>query len=199
MAKMVQKYPPKEKLKRLREARGLSMDKLAAMINREKPLIYRLEKGYARYNEETLGALAQALGVQPIDLLEDESPKTAAPDEDAAPYAGQGDVDLPSFGENKRPYVMKTPILDQIGILPGDIIVVDITPERISRLKDGDVVVAQAYDNSEPVSARTVVRQYLGPFLLLGNSSSIDVPSINMRKHDAAIKGVMVSSHRVRI
>jgi SOS-response transcriptional repressor LexA len=120
-------------------------------------------------------------------------------DDDAALYpSSNGDADLPALGENRSPYVMKTPVLDHIGILPGDIIVVDIGVERLSRLKDGDVVIARVHDKTEAAAAKTVARQYLGPFLLVANSSSMDLPPINLRKEDAAIKGVMVSSHRVR-
>ena len=132
----------------MRLKRGLSMDKLAALIGREKPLIYRLEHGFARYNESTLKALAEALGVQPFELLENDGAPMRGMAEDAVPYDMQDDgKSLPALKNTEFAYVVSTATLDQIGILPGDVLIIDTGTERLRRLKDGDVVIAQICDD----------------------------------------------------
>lgn len=56
----------------------------------------------------------------------------------------------------------------------------------------GDVVIAQLYDG---MSAMTLLRQFVAPSLLITNSYAPNLPTINTRTDDAAIKGVVVSSH----
>ncbi len=48
---------------------GLSQDRLAALSGMSKPNISRIENGEIPYNEDTLEALANALGVGPADIL----------------------------------------------------------------------------------------------------------------------------------
>jgi transcriptional regulator with XRE-family HTH domain len=196
MAKMEAKYPPKQKLKKLREQRGLSMDKLAAMIGREKPLIYRLEKGIARFNESTLAALAEALQVSPMELLEDGDMdrEPSSPVNDAIPYQPELWPRLPKLESYEIAYKIQSWVLDQRGILRGDIAVFDMRRDRIDDLRDGDVVIAELRLN---VGTRVILRQYLGPFLLLGNSRKMEVQPIHTMKDNVSIVGVMVSSHRL--
>ena len=199
--KAIPKYPPKKRLKQLRDERGLSMEKLASMIGREKPLIYKLEKGLTRYNETVLNALAKALEVSPMELLKDEQDgddivPTMGPLQDAIPYdANLNTGALPAIDSQQFVYELKSSVLDQIGLFPGDIIIIDISPDFLDGLSDGDVVVAQSYEGGV---ATTIVRQFVGPCMLVSNSSGTNPPIINIRSQDVGIKGVMRSSHRLK-
>ncbi|MDY6960271.1 MAG: helix-turn-helix transcriptional regulator [Pseudomonadota bacterium] len=201
--KVPPKYPPKIRLRQLRTERGLSMEKLAGMIGREKPLIYKLEKGLTRYNETVLNALAKALEVSPMELLADEADTSAAPRglaEDAIPYdADNAAGGLPSLGPHEFAYEVKSSILNQIGLLPGDLAIFDMRMGFADRLTDGDVVIAQVYNEGDTLTAVTVLRQYLAPGMLVSNSSSANPPPLNTKVDDVAIKGVMTSSHRVKL
>jgi transcriptional regulator with XRE-family HTH domain len=58
-------------LRRLREAKGLSQDALAADANQHQGLISEIENGRANVELDTLGRIAAALGVHPRELFED--------------------------------------------------------------------------------------------------------------------------------
>lgn len=201
--KVPPKYPPKLRLLQLRKERGLSMEKLAGMIGREKPLIYKLEKGLTRYNETVLNALAKALEVSPMELLSDEEDHgSGAPPglaEDAHPFDLRlGTEGLPLLGPQEFVYEVSTRVLDQINILPGDRLVINMADGFLNRLQDGDVVIAQVYSDAAGANATTILRQFLSPSLLVSNSGLDNPKPINTRSEDATIKGVMTSSHRIK-
>ncbi len=59
------------RLQRLRAERGLSQSQIAARLGVSKPTVWAWEHGKARPLGERIGALAQALGVTPAELLSD--------------------------------------------------------------------------------------------------------------------------------
>jgi transcriptional regulator with XRE-family HTH domain len=58
-------------VRRLRMARGLSQDALAADANQHQGLISEIENGRANPELDTLGKIAKALGVHPHELFEE--------------------------------------------------------------------------------------------------------------------------------
>lgn len=64
-----------ERLKRLREQRGLSQVKLAARADLNPATVNQIERGAREATPTTLRKLAGALGVSLVELLEDSSPK----------------------------------------------------------------------------------------------------------------------------
>ncbi len=68
-----------EKLKRLREERGLSQVKLAARADLNPATVNQIERGMRDASPGTLRKLADALEVSLYDLLEEEVPKGPAP------------------------------------------------------------------------------------------------------------------------
>ena len=74
-----------QRIKRLRERRGLSMGQLARLSNVTRPSISFIESGrYLRMNSDAVARIAKALGVTTDALLygdvldEEEPPQTAA-------------------------------------------------------------------------------------------------------------------------
>ncbi len=61
-----------EKLKRIRLTRAMSQRKLAEVAGMSQRAIVDLETGKREPHPSTLGKLAQALNVDPGDLLDDE-------------------------------------------------------------------------------------------------------------------------------
>ena len=68
-----------EKLKRLREDRGLSQVKLAARADLNPATVNQIERGMRDASPGTLRKLADALEVSLYELMEEETPKAQAP------------------------------------------------------------------------------------------------------------------------
>jgi transcriptional regulator with XRE-family HTH domain len=176
------------RIKELREQKGWSMRELAARVNATASTINKLEKGRTALNIHWMKRLGDAFNVQPEQLLG----KGEFSDE-ATPYTpGPAEVAAFSLTDTQFLYEAKTEALSQIGVVPGDILVADASPEEMAKLSSEDVVIAQVYDGMKAV---TILRQYIAPSLLITNSSSQNAASINLRTDDAAIKAVVVSSH----
>ncbi|MBY0430980.1 MAG: helix-turn-helix domain-containing protein [Rhodospirillales bacterium] len=59
------------RIRELREQRGLSLEQLAARAGTTNQQVSRLEKGQRRLTDDWLRRLAEALQVHPVDLLSD--------------------------------------------------------------------------------------------------------------------------------
>jgi transcriptional regulator with XRE-family HTH domain len=68
-----------EKLKQLREARGLSQVKLAARADLNPATVNQIERGMRDASPGTLRKLADALEISLFELMEEEVPKVQAP------------------------------------------------------------------------------------------------------------------------
>src|SRR5918994_1657283 len=68
-----------ERIRQLREERGLSQVKLAVMADMDPATLNRLERGTGNPNLKTLQRVADALDIGVADLLEDAPPKALSP------------------------------------------------------------------------------------------------------------------------
>lgn len=59
----------KNRIAEIRRMRGLSQEALGEMVDTSRQQIYRLESGHRRLTQTWMEKLAEALGVEPIDLL----------------------------------------------------------------------------------------------------------------------------------
>lgn len=177
------------RIRELRLAKGWSMRELAARLNASASTINDLEKGTTRLNTDWMRRLAKAFEVPPATFMDFSTDKLSGLSEDAAPYEGEAEVNLQ---ENEFPYIVKTNALDQIGILEGGIAIVSIAKDKLAKLETRDAVIVQKY---EGMSAKTLLRQFIEPSLLITNSSGENAPIINMRRDDAVIKGVVTAFH----
>lgn len=69
MAKRKQKTWRRTFIKEWREYRNLTQERLAERIDRSPGLISKIENQQGPYTQQTLEAIAGALGCQPVDLL----------------------------------------------------------------------------------------------------------------------------------
>jgi transcriptional regulator with XRE-family HTH domain len=181
----------KNRIKNLREERGWSMRELADRLNSSASTINNLEKGNVRLNTDWIERLAKIFNVSHDDIFDFEERQTSLVVDDVVLYSND---DQPiKLGPSEVIYEVKTVALDQIGILPGILLVVDTTPEHVASLQSEDVVIAQLYNGKVPI---TLIRQYIAPSLLITNSSERNAPTINLRTHDAGIKGIVTAAHR---
>ena len=81
-------------------------------------------------------------------------------------------------------------------IQKGDILAFDMSPDAVADVRTEQIVVAQLYDKKELLEARTVVREYVRPGLLITNRDS-DNEIITLgdenAPYEAHIKGVFKS------
>lgn len=72
-----------QRLRELRESRGLSQERLGNLVALAGPTISRYESGNTQINADDLPSLASALGVHPCDFFESD-------DDDAIPAGPRG-------------------------------------------------------------------------------------------------------------
>jgi transcriptional regulator with XRE-family HTH domain len=175
----------------LRNAKGWSLRELAARVNSSVGTVHGLEKGDTRMNTDWIEKFSSVFEVSAAEFLGLEPGKFTVLAEDVSPW--QGADSTIQLGNSQRLYEVKTSALDQVGIWPGVILVVDVSPAEMTKISTGDAVLAQIHQGSE---ATMLLRQFIEPSILITNSSVENSRVINLRKEDAVIKGVVVASHQ---
>jgi transcriptional regulator with XRE-family HTH domain len=191
------KYPPKPHLCLLRKRRGWSMEHVAGLIGAaSRTTVNKLEKGIMRLTEDWARKLAQAYGVSIAEIM-GESGAAHLAESDVAPYdTSVGDE--PVLADTQYRREVRTRALDQLDVLPGDIVTVDIGRDAMMRLCDGDLVEAQLYSATDPwdrSQSRTALRRYGHPCMLY-TASSGDNSAVSTRSGAAVIVGVVVRRTR---
>lgn len=176
----------------LRKARGWSLREMASKLNTSAGTVHGLEKGSTRLNTDWIRKLSKLFDISPAELLGEALEKPTGFSEDATPWTDEG----PSLilGDAQFLYEVNSAVLDQLGLFPGGILVVDMSPVEMSKIATGNVVIAQAYRDKQ---ATTILRQFVEPSLLITNSSGENFPIINLRNQDVVIKGLVVASHQI--
>lgn len=180
------------RIKQIRERRGLTQDQLAELVDTTQPTIMRLERGQRKLTVEWMQRLAKALKCRPEELL--SSAVIAGLSEDATPYVSDDkSVSAKSLASRGLAhFTVTSDAVELAGIGAGTVILIDMTPEAVAKVSTGDIVVAQAY-GEELTDAVTIVRQFVAPSLLVTNRSTGNVAtSLIDPDYDVAIKGVMV-------
>jgi transcriptional regulator with XRE-family HTH domain len=167
------------------------MRKLAELANASASTINNLEKGHVTLDVEWIDRLAKVFDVPPDQIVDLQGAKRTGFSDDAKPYAQQQDDRTQiKLSDQEFIYQAETRVLDQIGIQPGTLLVIDMAPSTFRDLKSEDIVLAQKYHGA---GATTLLRQFIAPSLLITNSSEPNQPSLNTRTDDVTIKGVATS------
>lgn len=97
-------------------------------------------------------------------------------------------------GRNGRdPWTVRTALLDMVGVLPGDVVIVDLS----KRAKAGDLVCAQVYDWRAD-RADTIMRMYDPPFLVSQSHTLPSTKPLMVDDDTVIIKGVIDAVIRIR-
>lgn len=119
--------------------------------------------------------------------------------EDAVPYVANDDsvIVLPQRRKPLDPWLVRSNALDRVGILPGDVIEVDPSPETCENLKPLDKVIVQ-HMHADPnvLLAVTLLRQFVPPSLLVSNSSGKNDMPLDLERDEVHVRGVIVAVHR---
>jgi transcriptional regulator with XRE-family HTH domain len=179
------------RIKQLREARGWSMRKLAEKVSTSASTINKLEKGETTLNVHWMERLARIFDVSAAELLGSASDKVGF-QEDVIPHERGQDEPKLALTETQLLYQVTTKALDQLGIMPGALLVVETSKASLTAIENGDPVIAQLTSDRDAI---TLLRQYIAPSLLITNSSEDNAPIINLRNEDAGIQGIVVAAH----
>lgn len=154
------------RIRELRRARGWTTLDLADRIGTTNATISRLETGERRLTVEWMNRIAAAFGVVPANLL-DERPETARTADIGPPDAGYAILAGALGKRGLRVYRVLSDAVRDAGIEPGTPITVDETPSAIEAAQDGDCVVVDVQDGSEPPVR--LLRQFIRPRTLITN------------------------------
>ncbi len=196
------KYPMTNRIDALRG--NLSYQKIAELINDSDGIntnastISKLAKGQMQLTETWLSRLSRALGVDRAALLGDEPHATSGQlQEDAALYEPDDGSPLAGLRQKNRDlWEVRSSALDELGIVPGALILVDVSEAAVASVQTGDPVVVQVYSDAELTSAVTLLRQFIEPNLLITNSRDDNELPLNMQTANAHIKGRIL--HHIR-
>lgn len=179
------------RIRAIRSERKLSTYQLAEMVGTTQSTIHRLETGKRKLTVDWMRRIAQALGVQPEDLIAPTIVQQAV--DDVIPHKPDDAVLRHALeGSNRQLWKVQGPALDYLNIKPGDMVVADTTRHKLSDLQNGDMCVIQVYDVRDMRQPRTLLRQYIAPSLFITNSSKINDKPIDAKRIDVTILGVIL-------
>lgn len=188
-------------IRSLRQSRGLTLEQLAEKVGLSHTHVQRIETGKRGLSVPVAERFASALNVHVSEIfgmVAANPSKTVRLTsgcfaEDAEPFKPEGGERLrlmPRKGENIDPWRIKTNALNRLGIVPGQIRFVDLSVEAVDNIKPLQCVVAQIYSPSG--EAKTVMRQFVPPSLLITNSDTVSEMPLDIDKGEAYIKGVIL-------
>jgi transcriptional regulator with XRE-family HTH domain len=183
----------RNRINELRTRAGLTLHQLAARANSDASTISKLERGKTRLTTHWMERLARALNVSPLELVSDTGVdlRTEGP---PGPDVSPAQAEPVSDPRNSR-WIVLTPVLDELGILPG--FVLETAPASIEDLTTHDVCVVEI--QSQPAEEPTfLLRLFVEPSLLCTNSRRDNAIPINTRSSHVRIAGVVTSVLRRR-
>jgi transcriptional regulator with XRE-family HTH domain len=199
---------PGEMLKQLRQSyrgrgkRGLTQKELAAMAGVTNPeTISKIERGAQSMTPGQVIIFAEIFHVLPATFVKTIPgiSRERGFSEEAEPFV----PDAESF-ESRVPlreaqswYRIRDSRLDEIGIMPGDTVVIDIGKSTMTGIAIGDVVIANLY-SADGKSAETIVRQWIPPRLLITNSRSRNLTPLNLEEDNVSLLGLVVWPRRTQ-
>lgn len=186
--------PRMNRIRQLREARGLSAEQLAVLIGTSAVQVRRLETGARKLTEDWMRRIAVALGVEPADLLETASIAGLHNEVEPAEPRGLTNVARALAGRKMRFYKVLSGAVADSGLVPGRVFLADESSDAVATTKTGDIVVVEMCNL---VSAKPElylgVRVFVAPDLFTTNRPGTNLaikigdPSVGIR-----IIGVMV-------
>ena len=189
-----------EKIKALRNEKGLSQEALGALVGVKKAAINKYETGrVVNIKRSTLQKLADALGVSPADLLDDAEQRHPTPTYDAAAGNGRIGDGVPTGESNLR--IEEDQVVVTVRgrsmeptLMDGDMVVVEPTS-----IPDDSTKIYLVKVNGEEHTLKRVEKKKDG-LVLIGDNTSDYSPRLftaeEVRELPVTIEGVVVSMIR---
>lgn len=184
------------RIRELREAKGLSADQLAAIL---KPptsgaQIRRLEVGARKLTEEWMRRIAGALEVNPTDLLENAS--LAELCNEIEPISPKGMSNVARALANHRQmrlYRVKVPNLVDSGLARGQVFLADESPNALDHVGTGTIAVVELRPRHSLTTKYVAARIFIAPDLFVtnrpGNNLALKLNDLSIA---VSVIGVMV-------
>lgn len=199
--------PPGQRVRELRAERKWSLQRLADEVQKAAPsqkaptagTMQKLEAGEMQMTVRWMARLARAFGIAERDLLgTTESVPAGELREDAVPYQPRPGEPVPVATNLANPgfFLVRTAVLNELGINPGDVIVADLSETAVAAVAHGDIVICQHYDDEKMLVAQTLIREFIEPSLLVTNSTTANEKSLNLKTDNVAIKAVAGGMYR---
>lgn len=155
---------PMNRIKELREAAGMSLEDLAAVLGTSRQHVARHERGERRLTIQWINRYAVALEVAPADIM--AAPELADVESEIEPATIDGMPQLSRLigSRGLSVYRVVKSRLTTAGIEDGALVMVDATPAAIAAMKPGDAVVVRLTG-----SEILLLRQIIPPSLLVTN------------------------------
>jgi len=190
---------------------GVTADEIARRMGRTRSNVSHILNGKQRMSLDWAQAFADVLKVPLAEVLERAGagqPQTARQlasgfaESDAAAWIphGSDDRQVPTMAAamGQRPGVdvweVKSPALALMGYMPGDYMLVDT--HAAERVRAGDVVIAQVYDNAKG-AATTLLRRFEPPVLVAASMAPEDRRVHVVDGVNVVVRGKVISSWRV--
>lgn len=179
------------RIKELRNEKGLSTYQLAALVGTTQPTIHRLETGKRKLTVDWMRRIAEALGVEASDLI---APTVLEQNgDDIRLHDPKDPLLIEAISNSSRQFwQVLRPSLDYIGMRKNDVRVVDASQTQIEALQTGDVVVIQVFDIRNMSEPRTLLRQFVAPSLFITNSSKGNPAPLDAKRIDVKVIGVVL-------
>lgn len=189
---------------------GVTAEDIARHMGRDRSVVSHILNGRQRMSLEWAQAFADVLGVSVPDVLEHAgvAPKQVTrqlqpgfSESDAAAWIPQGadDRQVPTMAAamGQRPGVdvwqIRSAAMSFMGYMPGDYMLVDT--HAAERVRAGDVVIAQVYDNAKSTAA-TLLRRFEPPVLVAASPEPDDRRVYVVDGTNVVIRGKIVGSWR---
>lgn len=150
---------------------GLNLNQLAKKIGRSGSTLHRPMNDPGNTTMISSRVLAEIAGFAGLRVMEFPGRQKGFSENEAVPYIYEQNKQEVSSAASavkamvgnrngRDPWVVQTALLDMAGIIPGDILIVDLNKRPVS----GDIVCAQLYDWTAD-RAETAFRIYDAPYL----------------------------------
>jgi transcriptional regulator with XRE-family HTH domain len=175
------------RIRELREQAGLSADALGQMLKppAKGPTITRLENGDRQLTERWMRRIAEALQVEPAELL--ESAALASIKNEIRPVSSAARV----VTARLRQYKVLVETLADAGLKAGATFIADHGDNAVSSVGTGDLVVAEMWSRATPNATRChAIRMFIAPDMLVTHRPGMNLA---LKLSDPAVQSEIVA------
>jgi transcriptional regulator with XRE-family HTH domain len=131
------------RIQEIREAIGMSRAQLAKEVGVSETQIGRLERGERGLSVKQMTRIAEALSCAPSDLIANAVLAEFSDEVEPADFEGLSSIRSAIAGKGLRVYRVTGAAVIDSGVQPGQIVIVDESPQAIKDAKMGDVVLVR--------------------------------------------------------
>lgn len=167
------------RIREIRQRKKMSAQELANLVGTAQSTIHRLETGQQRLTDIWMEKIARALNVEAIDLLVIANKISTFHEE--VKFFEHGNVANDRHNSNVL-FQVTSNSLDYLGFQVNEVRSFSIQQADLANVKTGDVVIHAIRDEAQKDKEVLVLRQFVAPSLLVANSKSLNLPTIDINK-----------------